>query len=471
MPERLNPLDASFLYLEHGSTPMHTGSVATFQAPPDGFDLDRLVALLRDRIAFVPRYRQRVRVVPGRLANPVWVDDEDFDLGYHVRRSALPRPGGEEQLQELVSRVMSRRLDRDRPLWEVYLVEGLSRGRVAVVTKTHNAMVDGVGSVDIAQVLFDLSPQVHEGPADTWRPAAEPSSLELVSAALFDAVRRPGAVVDTLRSGLQDLRWTGEQVAGALASIATAVGSAVRGAPETPLNRSIGAQRRWLSLATDLETYREVRAAHGGTVNDAILAVVAGGLRSWLLTRGEAVRPSATMRALVPVSVRPDDTADGRSSPISSVLVELPVGEPSPAVRLHQISYSMQAHQESGRAIGAESLAALGGFAPPTLHSLGARVSSTLSRRLFNLTVTNVPGPQVPLYADGARMLAAYPVMPLAKGQALAVGVTSYDGRVFFGLNADRDAMPDLDVLVQCLDDAVDELAETARQGRRQRSR
>jgi WS/DGAT/MGAT family acyltransferase len=464
--ERLNPLDASFLYLERTATPMHSGSVATFQAPAEGFDLDRLAGLIRERIPYVPRYRQKAKLVPGRLANPVWVDDEDFDLAYHVRRSALPRPGGDDQLQELVARVMSRRLDRDRPLWEVYLVEGLAGDRFAVLTKTHNAVVDGVGAVDIGQVLFDLTPEPRDTPADAWRPAPEPSWLDLVGAAAADAIRRPTAVVDTLRSGVDDLRATGERLVGILGDVAAALGTAARRAPDSPLNVDISAQRRWLTLDTDLDTYREVRRAHGGTVNDVVLAAVAGGLRAWLLTRGEPVRPSTTVRALVPVSVRAPaeatDTADGGGS-VTSVLVDLPVGEPSPAVRLHRVSYAMQAHQESGRAVGAESLAALGGFAPPTLHSLGARVTSGLSRRLFNLVVTNVPGPQVPLYADGARMLAAYPVMPLAMGQALAIGVTSYDGRVFYGLNADRAAMPDLDVLVQCLADALEELADTSR--------
>jgi WS/DGAT/MGAT family acyltransferase len=413
--------------------------------------------------------------VPGRLANPVWVDDEDFDVTYHVRRSALPRPGTDGQLDELVARVQSRPLDRSRPLWEMYLVEGLCDDRFAIITKTHHAMVDGIGAVDIGQVILDTSPDARDRPPDTWRPTAEPSWVELVAGAVAETVRRPTAVIDTLRGGLSELSHTAERVKGVAGGLLAAATTAARPAPESPLNAVIGEHRRYATVALDLDDHRRIRKAHGGTVNDVVLATVAGALRAWLLTRGEKVVPATTVRALVPVSIRKSgsdgaagadgsDAADAKTgNQVSSYLVDLPVGEPSAVMRLHQVSYRMQAHKDTGQAVGAEALAGLAGFAPPTLHSLGARVASGLSKRWFNLVVTNVPGPQQPLYAGEARMLAAYPVVPLAKGQALSVGLTSYDGQVFYGLNADRDAMPDVDVLAQCLDDALSELLETVR--------
>jgi diacylglycerol O-acyltransferase / wax synthase len=473
VPDRLNALDASFLYLEEPTTAMHVGSVAIFDTPPDGFDYDQLVALVQARIAFVPRYRQRVRTVPGRLANPVWVDDEDFDITYHVRRSALPRPGSTAQLTELVARVQSRQLDRDRPLWEVYLVEGLADDRFALVTKTHQALVDGVHAVDIAQVLLDDEPGVPDVPTDTWKPAPEPTDIELVVGAVTDAVRSPGEAVDVLRGGVADVRATAGKVLGQLGNLAsTAARTAARPAPISPLNADIGEQRRYAMVATSLEDHRLVRARHsrGGhgelDVNDVVLATVAGALRSWLLTRGEPVGPATVVRALVPVSVRGEEEPAYRDSNrvgnrVAGFVIDLPVGERHPAVRLHQVAYAM--HSQVGQAVGARALVGIAGFAPPTLHSLGARVASAASRRLFNLIVTNVPGPQHPLYALTARMLESYPVMPLARGQALSIGLTSYDGGVYYGLNGDRDAMPDVDVLAQCVVEALAELRETAR--------
>ncbi len=463
MSDRLSALDVSFLYLEEDTTPMHVGGVSVFEVPADGFDYDRLVQHIRHRIAFVPRYRQRVRWVPGHIASPVWVDDEDFDITYHVRRSALPKPGSDAQLRDLAARIFSRPLDRKRPLWEMYLVEGLSGGRFALLTKTHHAMVDGVSAVDIGQVLLDVSPQPRETPSDTWRPASEPSGLELVAGAFADLVRWPPAAVDAVRVGLGDIRRSTMRLVGATGGLLAMARTVSRSAPGSPLNVDIGAARRYATADTDLDDYKAIRKAHGGTVNDVVLAVVAGGLRTWLMTRGESVTPSAEVRAMVPVSVRGSDEQGTLGNRVSSYLVDLPVGEPNAVMRLHQISYAMAAHKETGQAVGADALVGLAGFAPPTLHALGARVGSGLSKRIFNLVVTNVPGPQFPLYAAGARLLATYPVVPLARGQAVSVGLTSYDGGVYFGLNADRDAMADVEVLAQCLVDALAELCDTVR--------
>ena len=477
--DRLTALDASFLYMEGSTTPMHVGSVMVFQPRNGGFDYDRLVSLISSRISLVPRYRQCVRDVPGRLANPVWVDDEDFDVSYHVRRSALPRPGSDDQLQEFVARIQSRRLDRRRPLWEVYLIEGLAGGRFAVVTKSHQALVDGINALDIAHVIVDRSDSVDgrpdgDGSVDqTWRPGREPSDVELLASALVEAVRRPSQIVDNVRGAVTDVKAVSRPVLSAVgAMISTVARTAVRPAPASPLNAEIGEARRYVMVGTDLADYRTVRSrlarghyADEVTINDVVLATIAGALRSWLLTRGEAVNNATTVRAMVPISVYDVDNGNsvdtGRlSETVTACFVDLPVGEPAASMRLHQIAFAMRQQIEGGRAVGAESIAGLAGFASPTLHSLGARLGSAVSRRLFNLIITNVPGPQQPLYVGNARMLSAYPVVPLARGQAVSIGLTSYDGGVYFGLNGDRDAMPDLDLLGQCLVDSLADLVE-----------
>lgn len=465
MPDRLSALDVSFFYLEDETTPMHMGEMLLFQAPDSGFDYDRLVTLIRRRIAFVPRYRQRVRWVPGGLANPVWVDDQDFDVAFHVRRSALPSPGTEGQLRELAARIMSRPLDRDRPLWEVYLVEGLEGGRFAILTKTHHAMIDGVAGVDIGQVILDETPDPKPTPDLHWNPSQEPSAAELVAGAMVDNVRRPAAVVDHARRGLSDVSQAAASAARQAGGLVTALWSAARPPAESPLNVPIGAQRRFGTVALDLEDFKLVRRTHGGSINDVVLAVVAGALRAWLMTRQETVGSRHTIRAMVPVSVQ--EVGDRRpGNRVAGFIVELPTGEPDPVVRLNRITYEMAQHSEGGHMVGARSLVALTGFTPPTLHALGARVADDLSRRAANVVVTNVPGPQTPLYVAGAQMQAAYPVLPLVKNMAVSIGLTSYNGGVFFGLNADRDALDDVDVLTACISEAMDELLETTRRAR-----
>jgi len=490
--DRLSSLDVSFLYLEQPTTAMHVGSVMIFQLPADGLDVDRLTRHVGSRIAFVPRYRQRIRSIPGRIANPVWVDDEHFDLSYHIRRSALPRPGSDAQLEELVARLQARPLDRRRPLWELYLVEGLSDGRFALVSKVHQALVDGVRTVDLGQVILDDSAEVSEPPPSSWQPAVEPTAVELLVGAVVESVQRPGQIVDAVRHGLVDVRDTAEFTARSAARVVSAVRWAAGGPPKSPLTSAVTPHRRYAMITTDLEDYRSIRAkaaisapataapnrknrtALPGpslpppaqvTVNDVVLSVLAGALRAWLLARGEAVPPGSIVRTLVPMSVRVGDpeAAGAIGSRVDSVLVDLPTGESSPRMRLHQVSFQTKGHRETGQAVDAPTLAGIAGFAPPTLHSLGARVASGLSRRMFHLVVTNVPGPQQPLYVDGAQMLASFPVVPLAAGQALSIGLTSYAGKVHYGLNADREAMPDVDVVGQCIVDALAELREAVR--------
>jgi WS/DGAT/MGAT family acyltransferase len=462
--ERLSALDVSFLYMETPTTAMHIGSVARFAPPPDEpFDYDALCALVSRRIALVPRYRQKVRWVPGHIANPLWVDDEDFDISYHVRRSALPKPGSDAQLRQLVGRLQSRQLDRSRPLWEIYLVEGLADGRFAIITKTHHAMVDGISAVDIGTLILDIEPTPRETPDDRWVPRSEPSRFGLIADAVADSLRRPSQVVDTVRSGVTDAKATAERAVGAVAGLAAVARTSLRSAPASPLNAEIGEQRRFGMAATSLDDYKRIRKTHGGTINDVVLATVAGALRTWLLTRGESVVASTTVRAMVPVSVRTESEGGALGNRVSSYFVDLPVGEPSAVIRLHQVSFAMKAHKESGQSIGADALVRLTGFAPPTIHAAAARLGAGLARRLFNVVVTNVPGPQFPLYAAGAQMIDCYPVVPLAKGQAVTIGLTSYNGGVFYGMNCDRDAMPDIDVLAGCIEESLAELLETAR--------
>ncbi|MGX7824342.1 wax ester/triacylglycerol synthase family O-acyltransferase [Actinokineospora sp. 24-640] len=429
MPDRLSAPDASILALEDPATPRHVAGVAVFRRPRSGFDYARLVALVERRLPLVPHYRQKVTAVPGGLARPVWVDDPDFDVAYHVRRSALPRPGSDEQLFDLVARLMARPLDQSRPLWEAYLVEGLARGHVALITKTHQALVDGVRTVDFAQLILDDAPSVADEPEAPWRPRRPPTAVRLLRDAVIDTVRSPGELVENTR-----------------ATVSTTVGrlsSVFAPSPTGPLRTRVGKARRYAVARARLGDLRAIRAAHGGTVNDVVLAVVAGALRAWLGARGE---PRADVRALVPLAV-----PDGR---VAAHLVDLPVGEPDPAARLRRVRQAMGPHNDT--AVAATALHRLGG-----LYSLAARAAASLSG--FELTVTNVPGPQVPLYAGPARLTEMFPVMPLAPGQALAVGVTSYDGGVYFGLTGDRDAMSDVDELAVMLGESIEELSTTVK--------
>jgi diacylglycerol O-acyltransferase / wax synthase len=468
MPDRLTTLEVSLLALDTAHTPGHVGTVELFDADPGGPDYELLIDLIRERIALVPRYRQRVRSVPARLGGPVWVDDASFDLTFHVRRSALPRPGTMEQLREFVGRVMARRLDRSRPLWEMYLVEGLAENRFALVAKSHLSLVDGVGTVDIGQVLLDSDGLTHIAPATTWQPQPEPSAAELLVGSLWQSARDPVLALENIRgaltSGVGVAVAVGEAVGGVGGSLGELAAAALRGGrppTDSPLAGPVSEQRRVATVAVNLADLRLIRETHGHTVNDVVLAVVTGALRSWLLTRAESLTPASSLTALVPMSVTDDGGAPtSLGSQVAPHLQSLPVGEPNALIRLHQIAFATQAHKDTGRAVDARTLSDIAGFAPSTLHALGVRVSTETIRKQHDLLITNVPGPQVALYAAGAEMVASYPVLPLSAGHLLAIGVTSYNSAVYFGLTADRNAIADLDVLAQCLGDALDELLE-----------
>ena len=471
MSERIRPRDLAFLTAETPSAPMHNATIEIFEPGDSGFDYDRLVALILDRISFVPRYRQRVRTVPGHLATPLWTDDEQFDIGYHVRRSALPRPGSNEQLRELVARIVSRPLDRSRPLWEIYFVEGLSEGRVALLYKTHQALVDGVTTVDLGQLLLDVAPEPKDLEPDDWAPARAPSQVGLVVGAIKESLVEPSTLVDTaVMTSAAALRNAGE--AGKRARRVAAALSGRRPERTSPISGPLSQQRRVVTVDTKLADHRKVREVHGGTVNDVVLATIAGGLRAWLMTRAESMGGLRRIHAVVPVSVIDEELeATSLGSQIAAHFVDLPVGESSPVVRLHQVSYSFQAHKDGGRGVAANRLAGIAGFAPTTFHAIGSRVAAEELRRGYQLSVTNVPGPQSPLYAAGARMVGTYPVPPLVPGHPLAIAVTSYDGNVFYGITADRDWLPDADLLGTCITEALDELLDASSGGRQRAPR
>ena len=485
MANRLTTQDASFYYLEASSTPMHLGSLAVFRTPRSGFSYEKLLSLVEQRLVLVPRYRQKVREVAFGLARPVW-DDSDFDITYHIRRSALPKPGTDEQLHDLVARLTSRPLDRSRPLWEMYLVEGLTKNRFAIFTKSHSALVDGEKALEIGQVILDASKSPVAMAEELWMPAREPKESALVLDAITELIASPNESVEVLRGAAAGLAGVAGGVLAASGKVFSLVRTAAQVAPSSPLNAPISRNRRFAVAKTELSDYRRIHTRFGCSINDVVLAVVTGALRNWLLSRGEPVTASSTVRAMVPMSVYVSDEGAGYDqyadrlsgdhegeptdeqlrSEVSSFLVDLPVGEPNAVVRLSHIAHATEAHAKQSPGVTAQTLMTISGFAPASLHAMGARAGSRLSQRLFNLIITNAPGPQFPLYVGGARMLEMFPVSPLFENQALSIGLTSYDGFVCFGLNADRGAMPDVDVITALLFEALEELIDASNESR-----
>ncbi len=448
--QRMSPLDAMFLAEDSANVPRQIASVAILEAGKTPFTFDRLVQVINDRIDIVPRYRQVPVNIPGRIGAPMWADATNFDISLHVRRSALPKPGSMASLRELVGRLIARRLDHGRPLWELYFIEGLSHDRMALVFKAHQALVDGSETVDLAQVLLEESSHDRDIPHEDWNPRPMPNAFTLLATTLRQNLRKPA---DALR--------VAEINASSIARILPGIGN--QRAPHsgilaTPLSQ----HRRFASVDTKLEDYRRIRDEHGGTVNDVILAAIAGGLRGWMLTRAAPVSAKTSLRAMVPMSVvDPDGLPTAFGSQVRGHLLSLPVGESNPTVRLHQVSYALKDHRETGSAVAANMLAKLPGFATSTFHAVGARVAASESSRGHQIVITNVPGPQEPVYMAGERVSEVYPCLPLIDGRAVSIGVTSYDGHVFYGIVADRDAIPDANILAQCIKEALDEMVET----------
>jgi diacylglycerol O-acyltransferase len=469
MVTRLSASDASFFHLENTSTPMYVGSLSILRKPRSGLSYETLLATVEQRLPQIPRYRQKVREVTLGLARPVWIDDRDFDITYHVRRSALPSPGSDVQLHELIARLGSRPLDKSRPLWEMYLIEGLARNRVAVYTKSHQALVNGMTALEIGHVIADRTQKPPEFGEDIWIPAREPSDRSLLLGAIGEWVTRPAEQLAAVRSAVAEVATNGGQLLEVGRRAADIARTVARGtAPSSPLNTTVSRNRRFTVATGKLEDYRLVRNRYDCDVNDVVLAVVAGALRNWLLSRGEPVTTTSTMRAMAPMSVYPDADLDTNSpgqaiSEVSPFLVDLPVGEGNAVVRLSQIAHATEtAPTTAGSLVDARTIVTLSGFAPPTLHAMGIRVATTFSARQFNLLITNVPGAQKQMYVAGTKLLETYAVPPLLNNQVLAIGVTSYNGMLYFGINADRDAMSDVDVLPTLLRESLDELLEAA---------
>ncbi|MDH6281949.1 WS/DGAT/MGAT family O-acyltransferase [Prescottella agglutinans] len=474
---RMTTQDASFYFLDASNTPMQMGSLAILELPESGLDFEAVLRLIESRLHLVPRYRQKVREIAFGLARPVWVDDPDFDITYHVRRSAVPSPGTDEQLHDLVARLTSRPLDTTRPLWEMYVVEGLANNRCAVFTKSHSALVDGEQALEIGQVILDEEDEPRPAADDLWMPEPAPSEVALVAGALAQLVSQPRDGLETLRMTLGDMSSVVDGAADAVGKVAALVRTAAQPAPSSPLNATISRNRRFTVARTDLERYRKIRARYGCSINDVVLTVVAGAMRTWLLSRGEPVSESTTVRALAPMSICEAQPGTNGASVIdvcgddevglphgrtSSFLVDLPVGEPNPVVRLSHVAHATEAFARQSRQVTARTMIRLSGFAPASLHARGARVASNLSQRMFNVMVTNAPGPQIPLYLAGMRMVEMYPVSPLLKNQTLSIALTSYDGYVHYGLNADRDAMTDVDVVAASLHESLEELVDAS---------
>lgn len=469
MVTRLSASDAAFFRLENTSTPMYVGSLSILRKPRNGLSYETLLETVEQRLPQIPRYRQKVREVTLGLARPVWVDDPDFDITYHIRRSALPSPGSDNQLHELIARLGSRQLDKSRPLWEMYLIEGLAKNRIAIYTKSHQALVNGMTALEIGHVIADRTQKRPEFGEDIWIPAREPSDRRLLVGAVGEWVTRPAEQVGELRSAVTGVVTNAGQLAEVGRRFVDVVRTAARGtAPNSPLNTTVSRNRRFAVATGNLEDFRLVRARYDCDVNDVVLAVVAGALRNWLLSRGEPVSATTTMRAMAPMSVYPDadldTTGPGQAiSEVSPFLVDLPVGEGNAVVRLSQIAHTTESHPTAASLVDARTIVTLSGFAPPTLHAMGIRVATGFSARQFNLLITNVPGAQKQMYVAGAKLLETYSVPPLLHNQVLAIGVTSYDGMLYFGINADRDAMSDVDMLPTLLRESLDELLEAAR--------
>jgi WS/DGAT/MGAT family acyltransferase len=453
-PERLSGLDTSFLHLERSGAHMHVASTSIFEGPAPTH------AEFRDHIAsrlhLVPRFRQKLRFVPFDQSRPVWVDDPHLNLDYHVRQTALPAPGSDEQLRNLAARIFSQQLDRSKPLWELWLVEGLTGNRFAVIGKSHHALVDGVSGVDITTVLFDLDPEPAGAPekAPPWLARPEPTDVQLLSQAWKERLTSPKEIYRGFRAALRGPRQVLKGV-GATSKMVTA-GMA---APHSVFNVEIGPHRRLQMTQTDLGDLKRVKDAHGGTVNDVILSIVAGGIGRYLRARGHDTE-GLELRAMVPVSVRTAEEHGALGNRISAMMAPLPVWCEDPVERLHLMTAEMGDLKSSGQAVGAEILTKLTDFAPSTIASQAARLQP--AQRFFNLVVTNVPGPQFPLYVLGRKMESIFPMVPLARRQALCVGIMSYNGQVNFGLIGDYDAMADLDSFALDLEAATAEVIATA---------
>ncbi|HWX75602.1 MAG TPA: wax ester/triacylglycerol synthase family O-acyltransferase [Solirubrobacteraceae bacterium] len=459
--DRLTPIDAAFLHQEGAHSHMHIGGLTIVEGPPPS--TSELLEQIRLRLHLVPRYRHKLAYTVLDSGRPVWVDDPNFNLEYHIRHTALPAPGGWEQLCSLTARIFSQQLDRSKPLWEMWLIEGLEDDRFALITKTHHSLIDGIAGVDLATVLFDLSPEPppirHSG--RPWQPHSEPATPELLFAGIRGAVRAGMTLAEGALDALAHPDHALSRAREAAEGIGEIIWAGLNPAPETPLNVPIGPHRRFFGIACELEDFKTVKDAFGGTVNDVVLAVVTGALRSFLISRGQRTQ-GVELRALVPVSVRVPDQRGEAGNRLVVMRGPLPVYISDPVQRLRFVSQAMDGLKESKQALGAEVIAGAQNFAPPTLLAQASRLN--FSTRLFNLIVTNIPGPQFPLYVLGREMVEAYPVAFLPENHGLAIAIMSYNGQMNFGLLGDFDALPDIDEISQRISEELQTLVSLARE-------
>ena len=456
--DRLSSIDASFLTNESSDSHMHVGAVMIFEGPPPLYD--DFLEHVRGRMHLVPRFRQKLAFPPAELGRPFWVDDPTFNLAYHVRHSALPSPGSEEQLRNIAGRIFAQALDRSKPLWEFWLVQGLEKNRFALINKTHHALVDGVAGVDIATVLFDLKPVPEQNePEQRWVPSPAPSGAQLAAHGIRELTETPFRLTRrALRAALHP-RTTLRKAAEAVEALGEVAWNFTDPAPDVPLNVDIGSHRRFCWTRSNLEDFKRIKDALGGTVNDVVLTVVSGAMRNWLRGRGIRVE-GLELRALVPVSIRTEDEQGHLGNRIAAMRGPLPVYIEDPVKRLQVVRSSMDDLKESKQALGAEVISRFNDFAPPTLLAQAGRIN--FSTRLFNLIVTNVPGPQLPLYVLGRELQDVFPVAFLPEHHALAIAIMSYNGGINFGLLADYDSMEDVELLADGLGQALTELLEAA---------
>ena len=468
-PDRLTALDSTFLHLEeHSTAHMHVASVMVFEgaAPAPQELVDHVV----DRLHLVPRYRQRLRYVPFDQGRPVWADDPHFNPRYHIRHTALPAPADDAALKRLAGRLFSQRLDRSKPLWEIWLVERMDGDRFALIAKTHHALVDGISGVDITTVLFDTTPNPvpTSRPAEPWVAKPLPGSAKLLGEALAERATVPSEMMRGARRLFRAPRRAASQVVEGIANIGAATLTGIRSpAPESPFNVEIGPHRRYTYLDADLAQFKAIKDSLGGTLNDVVLAVVSLALGRYLRDQLSFRTDDVELKAMVTVSVRAESERGALGNKVAAMWAPLPVGIDDPVESLHYIAQAMEELKKSGQAVGAQVLTNLAGFAPPTILSQAARLQAR--QRFFNLVVTNVPGPQFPLYVLGRRMKVLYPVVPLARRQALGIAVMSYDGNLGFGLLADFDALPDLESMVGDFEWAIDSLSRAAGVRRKRR--
>ncbi|MEH3054770.1 MAG: wax ester/triacylglycerol synthase family O-acyltransferase [Patulibacter minatonensis] len=458
--DQLSGIDAGFLHQEDDAALMHIGGLAICEGPPP--QLADVLDSVRLRIHLVPRYRQRLHYPPREAGRPYWIDDENFDIEDHIRHTALPSPGSEEELMKLAARIFSQRLDRGRPLWELWVVEGLEDDRWAIISKTHHALIDGISGVDLATVLCTLDPEMPEEPKlGPWSPQTTPTATELMGRSVRGTAKELiSAATGAVRAVQQP-----EQAARRARDVARGIGSlawaSLAPAPSSPLNQLAGPHRRYRGVQTDLTDLRLIKNTFGGSINDVVVTVVTGALRKWLVSRGVRTE-GLELRALVPVSVRGDAQRGEFGNKLAVMQGPLPVYVDDALDRYLIVRQAMDDLKASGQALGAEVLASVQNLAPPTLLAQASRLQ--FSTHFFNLLVTNVPGPQLPLYMVGRKLLDIYPIAFLPKGHGLAIAVFSYNGHLDFGLLADFDTIPDIDVISEGITSSVEELVRMARE-------